>query len=171
MVGGRSGATTGSLEGTRWFPSALGMTRAEQGWTHLLVPVQVSALTFHLLVHRNHEASPEPPPQQSLEASHLQPSLDQRRGRAQLLGLQPTNQLNTRSQIFRQLLQSHNCLLLIPMELSKEAGISPAVLALLCLLFNQSSPRKTHFATQMSPRGALSHLSVVQVPFPARSLA
>lgn len=52
--------------------------------------------------------------------------------------------------------------------------ISPAVLALIFLLFNQSLSSKTYFATQMSPRGALSHLSqlsAVQVPFLARSLA
>lgn len=59
-MGGSSGATTGSLKGTSWFPSALGMTRGVQGRTsHLLEFIQVPALTFHLLSHQNHEAGSE----------------------------------------------------------------------------------------------------------------
>lgn len=74
-MGGSSRATTGSLRGTRWFPSALGMTRGVQGWTsHLLEFIQVSALTFHLLIHQNHEAGSEPSPWQSLEVFHAAPT-------------------------------------------------------------------------------------------------
>lgn len=73
-MGGSSGATPDHLNSTRWFPSALGMTRGVQGWTsHLLELIQVSVLTFHLLIHQNHEAVSKPSPWQSLEASQPQP--------------------------------------------------------------------------------------------------
>lgn len=74
-MGGSSEATPDSLNSTRWFPSALGMSRGVQGWTsHLLELIQVSALPFHLLIHQNHETVSKPSsPRQSLEASQPQP--------------------------------------------------------------------------------------------------
>ena len=66
--------TTGRFRGTRWFPPALGMTRGVQGWTsHLLEFTQVSAFTFHLLIHQKYKAVSEPSPWQSLEVFQPQP--------------------------------------------------------------------------------------------------